>query len=219
MTDTRGAYRKNESSSPRPRGSDAQPQRDLKFAAVAGALLFSAAVLGFGSAIDGYSQLRHPVALLGATGIPGAAAFNLIAFVIPGLVAVCIAWQLRSRLQRDAAWPARIGASLALLSALAFAAQGLFAMDPANLDAPASRWHYVTWMLWWIAYVPAGLLLAAGVRGVQRWHVFAAASAATAVVVGVCALLPADVLPAGIVQRIGFLAWLSWCCMQPESTS
>ena len=178
-------------------------------------LVFAAAVSFFGAALDGYSQLQHPVSLLGGKGIAHAMAFNLIAFGAAGLLAAWTAWDLRSRL-RVAAWPARIGASLALLSALAFAAQGVFPLDPADLDAPASRLHYVTWMVWWIAFVPSGLLLAAGLHRARGWHVFAVASAASALVVAACALLPPDFLSAGVLQRVAFAAWLLWLCVQPN---
>ena len=173
----------------------------------------------FGTALDGYSQLRHPVSLLGGKDVPSAMSFNLTAFVVPGLLAAWIAWRLRARLPTDSTWLARIGASLALLSALAFAAQGVLPLDPVDLDAPASRLHYLTWMLWWIAFVPAGLLLAAELRGLPRWRLFAGASTASAILVAGCTLLPVDVLPAGVVQRIGFVAWLSWCFVIPKVQS
>ena len=45
-----------------------------------------AAVVG-GLRLDGYSHALHPLSLLGARGVPGAAAFNLIGFVLPGVLA------------------------------------------------------------------------------------------------------------------------------------
>ena len=40
--------------------------RAIRFAGIAGAVLFAAAVAGFGAALDGYLQSQQPVALLGA---------------------------------------------------------------------------------------------------------------------------------------------------------
>lgn len=177
-------------------------------------VVFAVAVWLFGTMFDGYSQPHHPVSLLGGKDIAHALPFNLTAFVVPGLLAAWLAWRLRSRLPAGATWPARIGASLALLSALAFAAQGVLPLDPADLHAPASRLHYVAWMLWWIAFVPAGLLLMAGLWHVRQGRLLAVATAASAIVVAACALLPADVLPAGTMQRIGFAAWLAWYCVR-----
>ncbi|PSD48850.1 DUF998 domain-containing protein, partial [Stenotrophomonas maltophilia] len=72
------------------------------------ALLFVLAVLGFGAGLDGYAQARHPVALLGAQGVPHALAFNLLGFVLPGLLAVVVAECLRRRLPATAGWAPRV---------------------------------------------------------------------------------------------------------------
>ena len=152
---------------------------------VAGAVAFSfvAAVLGFGAALDGYSQFTHPVGLLGARTIPHAFAFNAFGFVVPGLLSVVVAWQWRKRLPDGTPWAARIGARLALLSALAFAAQGLLPLDPTDLDAPASHAHATAWMLWWVALLPAACLLAAGLRKDPARRALALASLVLAILV------------------------------------
>src|SRR3546814_2634837 len=108
-------------------------------AAIVAVVLFAAAVAGFGAALDGYSQAIHPVGLLGARGMPHALAFNVLGFVLPGVLAALVAWRLRASLDDGAPWAARIGAWLALLSALAFAAQGLLPLDPRDLEADASQ--------------------------------------------------------------------------------
>ena len=48
------------------------------------ATAFVLAVAGFGAALPGYLQGSHPVALLGAAGVPHALGFNLLAFVLVG---------------------------------------------------------------------------------------------------------------------------------------
>lgn len=174
-----------------------KPTRAAAIAAAAG-LLWLVAQAGFGAALEGYSQAQHPVALPGAQGVPRALAFNLLALVLPGLLAACSAWQLRTALG-GAGWPARIGAHLLLLSALAFAAQGLLPLDPQDLDAAASRLHAAAWSLWWIAFVPGALLLALRARA----FAVAVLVAAVVVVAGVA------LLPAGWGQRLGILVWFA----------
>jgi len=179
-------------------------------AAIATALLFVAAVAGFGAALDGYSQARHPVGLLGASGVPHALAFNVIGFVLPGVLAAFVAWRLRAAVGDEAPWAARIGAWLALLSAIAFAAQGLLPLDPGDLESSASRAHATAWTLWWVALLPATLLLAIGLRGEPASRALVLASAAAAVVVVVLAMLPLDLLAPAAAQRVVFAAWLAW---------
>src|SRR5262245_48854967 len=99
------------------------------------------AVVAFGAMLDGYSHLIHPLAWLGARGVPRATAFNLLGFVLPGALAAVVALRLRTRLPSRAGWAGRIGVALLLLSTLAFTAQGLLPLDPAELDGPVSQWH------------------------------------------------------------------------------
>jgi hypothetical protein len=167
-------------------------------AAAAAGLLWLAAVFGFGAMLDGYSHTQHPVALLGARGIERALAFNVLGLVLPGLLVAWAAMRLRDALG-DAGWSARIGAHLWLLSALAFAVQGLVPLDPEDLDAGASRLHATVWSLWWLAFLPGTLMLALRSRG------FAVALLAAAVVVVAGALLT----PAGLSQRIAIVVWFA----------
>jgi hypothetical protein len=179
-------------------------------AAVAAAILFVVTVAGFGAALDGYSQARHPVGLLGASGVPHALAFNLLGFLLPGLLAAFVAWRLRVAVGDEASWAARIGAWLAVLAALAFAAQGLLPLDQDDLESSASRAHATAWTLWWVAVLPATLLLALGLRAQPACRALVSASVVTAVVVVVLAMLPLDLLAPATAQRVVFAAWLAW---------
>jgi len=180
-------------------------------AAIVAAALFVAAVAGFGGALEGYAQATHPVGLLGARGLPRALAFNVLGFVLPGLLAAFVAWRLRAEVGDDAPWAMRIGAWLALLSALAFAGQGLLALDLADLESSASRAHATAWTLWWVALLPATLLLAvAGLRRGTRWRALAAASLLLAAAIILLAFLPLRLMEPALAQRTVFAAWLAW---------
>lgn len=189
----------------------------VRYAAGAAALSFALAVCGFGAALPGYAQALHPVALLGAQGMAHAGAFNALGFVLPGLLAAAVAWRLRQGMADAAPWPARIGARLALLSALAFAAQGLLPLDPRDLEAAASRAHATAWLLWWVAFAPAALLLALGLRHDRRRRPLAWAGIAAAAIVAGMALLPELPSP-GIAQRSAFAAWFAWWLLAARST-
>jgi len=183
----------------------------MQVAAWAAVLAFAAALAGFGALLDGYAHAAHPVGLLGASGWPRASAFNACAFLVPGLLLAAAGLGLRARLG-DAGWPARIGAMLAVLSALAFAAQGLFPLDPEHLDSGDSRYHATAWTLWWVAFAPGAALLATGPR-LRAWHVAAAAT------VPACALvLPALLAPA-LAQRVAFAAWFAWWLLASRERS
>ena len=188
-------------------------KRMSSLAGPAAVLVFVAALVGFGLALSGYSQLAHPVAVLGAKGVPNALGFNLLGFVLAGVLAAVVALDLRRRLPGDAGWTLRVGAQLALLSALGFAAMGLLPLDPEDLDNPASSLHATAWMLWWVAFVPGALMIALGLRGRAPWRTLARTSVAIALLVLFVALLAVELMPAGIAQRIGYLGWLAWLCV------
>ena len=181
-----------------------------QLAAIAAAVLFTVAVAGFGAALEGYSQSTHPVGLLGARGLPHALAFNALGFVLPGGLAAFVAWRLRAAIGDGGPWIARIGAWLALLSALAFAAQGLLPLDPGDLESDTSRAHATAWTLWWVAFVPAAAMLAAGLRQGGGSQVLVPASVIAAIIVAVLAMLPLELLAPAVTQRMVFAAWLMW---------
>ncbi|PSD25544.1 DUF998 domain-containing protein, partial [Stenotrophomonas maltophilia] len=74
------------------------------------AVVFVLAVSGFGAGLEGYAQARHPVALLGARGVPHALAFNLLGFVLPGVLAAVVAERLRRSLSRHCRLASRVAA-------------------------------------------------------------------------------------------------------------
>jgi hypothetical protein len=168
--------------------------------------LFVLALLCADAGVPEYSHRAHPLALRGAAGLPWAFAFNLLAFVLPGALLAWCGLRLRGQLA-DAGWIARIGVVLVQLSALAFAAQGVFALDPQDTDATASRLHALAWMLWWIAFVPGALLLALGAR---RGIAFTLACLAAAVLLPLLAALAPIGQWVGFAQRLAFALWFGW---------
>ena len=176
-------------------------------AALLAAGLFLAALAGFGGVLEGYSHATHPPAFLGARGVPGAVLFNLIGFVLPGLLGVVVMGGVRRRL--DAArWPARIGSWLWLLSALAFAMQGLLPLDPADMDASGSRLHASAWTVWWLAFVPGGLLLALGLAPIS-WRPLRMTASIGALLLPLLALYAPLGMSVGVSQRVALAVWFA----------
>lgn len=174
------------------------------------AVVFVLAVAGFGAGLDGYAQARHPVALLGARGVPHALAFNLLGFVLPGVLAVAVAERLRRSLPATAGWAPRVGSQMLLLAGLAFAAMGLLPLDVDDLHGPASQLHASAWMIWVLGFVAGTVLL--GVSHLRQAH--GRASGAVALGCGVLAALAPfalqGTLPAPMAQRLAFACWLVW---------
>ena len=187
--------------------------RAARYSGLAAGLVFMAALIGFGVALEGYAHRDYPVALLGATGFPRALAFNMLAFVLPGMLAGVTALELRRRLPADAGWPLRIGAQLVFLSTLAFIAMGLFPLDPNDLESQRSQFHGTAWMLWSVAFIPGAVLLGATLLSLPRWSRFAWASLIAAAGLLIAGFVLTDFMPAGTAQRIAFGLWFAWLAL------
>lgn len=180
--------------------------RYTRFCGPVALVLFVAAATICGAMLDGYSHREHPLALLGAVGVPGASAFNVFAFVLPGLLLAVGFWAMRSTLPATANWRARIGTQLATLSALALAAQGLFPLDPQDLGSQANALHALAWTMWWIAFAATGALLAASARS----RGFRRATVAASIAVLALALPSWPGAMAAFAPRLAFVVWFVW---------
>ncbi len=177
----------------------------------AAGLLFALTVAGFGWRLVGDASGLPPVGLLGAQGVPGASAFNVLGFVIPGAIAAALAWRLRDLATSPPRLSAGLGWQLVFLSALAFAAQGLLPLDPTDLDARPSRLHALAWTLWWLAFVPGALLLAwTALQGQPRRYVACAVHAAAAGWLLALTGPLAAKLDAALAQRLAYGVWFVW---------
>ncbi|MBU8975076.1 MULTISPECIES: DUF998 domain-containing protein [unclassified Lysobacter] len=167
------------------------------------------AVLGFAAALPAFSHAQHPLGLLGARGVPGAVFFNLLGFVLPGLLAAWTFVRLRGRLPDGIGRLAPLGAWMLVISALAFAAQGLLTLDPHDLDGAVSQRHATAWLLWWLAFAPGALLLGMGVLREHAWRHVAVVFLVAGALAVVLNVLPPAVLVGPLAQRLLLLVWLA----------
>lgn len=169
-----------------------------------------ASIAGFAALLEGYSHASHPIGWLGGRGLPAATAFNLLAYLLPGLLLAAVAWRQREGLPEAAGWAARIGAWLVLLSTLAFAAQGLLPLDLEELDAGDSRGHATAWMLWWIAFLPGVWMLEPGRRRLPQARGWPWRLLLGGVAFPFLALLGPLLVAPGFAQRIALACWFGW---------
>lgn len=175
------------------------------------ALVFIVSVAAFGASLEGYSQSRHPVALLGASGVPHALAFNLFGWVLPGLLATAVALRVLMHLPAGSRWSLRVAGQLLLLAGVAFAALGLLPLDVGALEGPASQAHASAWMVWALAFIVGTLMFGVGVwRRSPALGVLAIACGAVAALGGFALQ---GVVPAPLAQRVAFAGWAVWLAL------
>lgn len=191
--------------------------RVWRFAGPLAAIVWLLVLVVFGARLPGYSQLLHPVSLLGATGVPHGVAFSLLGFVLPGLLAVVVAVQLLRQMPDNAGRSMRIAGQLLLLAALAFAAMGLLPLDAEDIESRASQYHASLWMVWLVAFVVGGGGLAVlGFKRTDGWRLLAVVAAACSVWVFAAAFLFEILMPVALAQRLAFAGWMLWLLVSPQ---
>ena len=180
------------------------------------AVLFLAALAGLGATLPGYSQSMLAVDVLGARGVPHAAAWNALGYALPGLLVAVFAVALQRPLaMAGVGATGRIGGWLLMFSGLAFAAQGLLPLDLRLLDGADSKAHVAAAMLSLVAWLPSALLLPLALRGRPAWRVAVVAGPLLAAAAIACIALPPQAWEAigagpGFAQRLGLCAQFAW---------
>lgn len=145
-------------------------------------LWFALAVWLFGLR-EGYEPALRSVGDLGAVDAPQALLFNLAGFIVPGLLLMVFALALERAMGRDGAGRGgRLGTGLLMISALAFAAQGVFAFDPNELDGVDSQRHASALAFALLGLMAGAMFVAASVRRLSGWRVLATFGPALAAV-------------------------------------
>lgn len=171
------------------------------------ALLIGVCAWHFGRGLEGFDQLRHPLASLGAAGAPAWRFANALIFVVPGVLVMLVAWTMRGRLASGSPWTLRMALQLGLLAALGYALQGMCNLDPSRLpDDGANRWHAAAWLLWWLTFAVSALMLALS-RGLPGGLRLGSLVIAIVLPLAMLGFLP---MSAALVHRIGIAAWLVW---------
>ena len=133
---------------------------------------FAIALAALGGDHVGYLAARHPLGHLGAIQARGATLWNVCGFLLPGLLLFIFALAFEAAMQRDGAGRGgRIGTGLLMLSALAFAAQGLLGFDLEDADAVASQRHVSALVLALLGLMAGALLIAASLKSRRGWRV------------------------------------------------
>lgn len=138
------------------------------WAGPAAAAVFTASVIGFAALrTDGYTHATKAVSELGAIGAPHALAFNLLGFILPGLLIMVFAAALKS-----AAGGRWFGPLLLALSGAAMAAAGAFPADMEHREVFTTVAHLAAAMmsgfLWALALPALGGLLKRDL-GLRLW--------------------------------------------------
>ena len=176
----------------------------------AAAFLSTASIIGFAALRDdGYSHGTKAVSELGVIGAPMGMAFNLLGFIVPGILLIGFAidlWRASGR---------KTGPTLLVLSGAMLALAGLAPADMDDAEAATTVLHYIgaigSGTFWALSLFWLGPLLQREFK-LERWGritpwfaLFLFANIGWQIAFRATGL----VLP-GWGQRIGFLGYFAW---------
>ncbi len=191
-------------------------KHSLRFGIAATAIFWIALVV-FAAIYPDYTHSHKAISELGAFAAPNALAWNLIGFIIPGLLlALCgagIALRVDGR-KTALFW-------LLVISGLGFAGTGIIPAEMANgsprMESPWTTGHVLMTFVSGLPWLVASVLLVSHVRRDAQWQhlgrlcqilsVCAIASLSLNIVAGAVPFLADN---PGLVQRIAFAVYFGW---------
>lgn len=177
--------------------------RKLIYFGFTGPVLFIAAMAMFSALTPGYGNLHNALSELGVRTAPHAAAWNVLGFGLLGvqLIGFAIGFLALTR--------ARVTSALIALTGAGFIGAGLISAEPGFAPSTQTSLHFTLAALSYFPFIVAALVF--GLVGVRKaeWRGLAIASLITAALALATFLLPRT-LPAGLVQRMGFLIYFAW---------
>lgn len=125
----------------------------------AAAVFFAASVMGFAALRhDGYSHATKAVSELGAMGAENALAFNVLGFMVPGLLVILLAVACGRMVGSG------FGAFYLAVSGAALTASGLLPADMAHRDGQATLLHGIAAIVSGLAFAIAVFPIGAAMR-------------------------------------------------------
>jgi hypothetical membrane protein len=147
--------------------------RAASFFGIFACLIVWPAMLALGAMRPSYSQITNYISELGAIGTPNAAAWNIIGFILPGVLltftgkAICESIGSQSLARRAASW-------LLVVFGISIAGQGVFPAVMEGGQLVVNSWHTRTHLLMSLlsgaAWIAALILLIPSIRRDARWQ-------------------------------------------------
>ena len=192
--------------------------RNAGFLGIGACVVFWSGVLIFGALRPSYSHSANTISELGALETSNAALWNLVGFVVPGLLLAVAGNAIAVSVGSTRSGSHTLARWLLVVSGLAIAGQGVIPAAMANGVAVVTSWntrgHFIMSLISGIAWIIGALLLAAPMKRNPDWRGWRTINVALVLfaVAGVFTLQ--GTLPDGLAQRIVDAIYFAWfVCM------
>ncbi len=166
-------------------------------------LVFIVAMVLFAASTPGYSNWDNALSELGMRTAPHATAWNVLGFGLLGmqLIGVAVGFFAHTR--------AKVTSILMALTGVGFIGAGTIPAEPKFAPSMQTNLHFALAALSYFPFILAALIYGTAHVRAPEWREFALASLLFAGLALATFFLPRT-LPAGLVQRLGFLIYFAW---------
>ncbi len=182
-------------------------ERRLALGGILAPIVFVVALAVFSLLTPNYDNLTNAVSELGVPGAPYALGWNVLGFMLVGLLVTAFAWGLH--LGMRPASGARIIPVLVGITGIGFAGLGIFPAETGLRPSTSTTIHFVVVALSYVPFILVAFVYAATMRTDLYWKRWVAFS----IVMGLLAIgsffIPRSV-PVGLSQRLGLGAYFLW---------
>ena len=170
-------------------------------------IVFVLALIVFSLLTPNYSNLTNAISELGALGAPYALAWNVVGFILVGVLIVAYAWGLHMGIHPE---PGAIIVPLLVgISGIGSIGLGIFPAEAGFRPSTQTTLHFVMVSVNYLPFILVAFIFAFRLKGDpywKRWMLFS-------IVMGVLAIASFFIprtIPAGLSQRIGLGAYFMW---------
>ena len=184
------------------------------FLGIAACVEFWGASFVLGALRPSYSHSVNTISELGARGTPNAAVWNIVGFIVPGLLLALVGGVIAQSIGREKSVLRTLSTALLVLSGLAIAGQGVIPAEMTNgvadITSPYTRGHFISSLVSGAAWVIGVLLLIGPMTRSPEWRRWRIVSVVLVVLTLSASIALRGALPDGLAQRLGngvFFAW------------
>jgi hypothetical membrane protein len=189
-------------------------RRLVGFLGIGAWILFWAASVVLAAFRPSYSHVVHTISELGAVGTPHATVWNVVGFIIPGVL-LALTGATIARAANPEPSPSRTLATVLLvLCGLAVAGQGVMPAEMTNgiadITSASTRGHFISSLISGAAWAVGALLLIGPMRRNPNWQSLYIVSAALVALTLISSFALRGALPDGLAQRVGNAFFCVW---------
>ncbi|HEY7447136.1 MAG TPA: DUF998 domain-containing protein [Vicinamibacterales bacterium] len=177
-------------------------------------ILFWAASVTLAAFRPSYSHIVNTISELGAVGTPHATAWNVLGFIIPGILLALTGATIARTANMEPSLSRTLATVLLVLCGLAIAGQGVMPAEMANgvadVTSVSTRGHFISSLISAATWVVGALLLVGPMKRNPNWQSLHIVSAALVALTLVASFALRGTLPDGLAQRIGNAFFCVW---------